>query len=152
RFTNDVNLLRNAASTTITGIGKDALTLVFLVAMMFYQDWLLALVTFIAFPLAFLPILRIGRRMRKVSFNTQVEMGLFTTLLDQVFQGARHVKAYGMEAHEERRGRAVVERLFTLAVKSGRARTSRPIMELISGVAIVGVILYGGTQVIHGYR
>ena len=38
--------------------------------------------------------------MRRVSANTQVEIGLFTTLLNQTFQGARHVKAYGMEAYE----------------------------------------------------
>ena len=40
--------------------------------------------------------------MRRVSANTQAEIGQFTTLLNQTFQGARHVKAYGMEAYEER--------------------------------------------------
>ena len=38
--------------------------------------------------------------MRRVSADTQVELGQFMTLLDQTFQGARHVKAYGMEAYE----------------------------------------------------
>ena len=49
RFINDVQVLRKAVSDTLTGIGKDTLTLAFLIAVMFYQDWALALVAFFAF-------------------------------------------------------------------------------------------------------
>jgi subfamily B ATP-binding cassette protein MsbA len=152
-FTNDANLLRGAVSNTLTGIGKDVLTLVFLIAVMFYQDWLLALVAFGAFPTAILPILKLGKRMRRVSANTQAELGQFTTLLDQVFQGARHVKAYSMEAYETGRARTIIERLFRLVHKAGKVRSaSHPIMETLGGVAIVAVIVYGGAQVIDGSR
>jgi subfamily B ATP-binding cassette protein MsbA len=152
-FTNDANLLRSAVSNSLTGIGKDTLTLAFLVGLMFYQDWLLALVAFFAFPTAVMPILRLGKRMRKVSTSTQQELGRFTTLLDQVFQGARHVKAYGMEAAEAARARTVIDRLYRLAFKAGKVRAaSHPIMETLGGIAIVAVILYGGAQVIEGVR
>src|SRR6202048_3448574 len=123
RLTNDVGLLRNAAGNVLAGIGRDAVTVVFLVGLMFYEDWVLALIAFFAFPLAIRPIVGIGRRMRRVSANTQAEMGQLTTLLSQTFQGARHVKAYGMEAYEEQRA---------------------------AGIAVV--ILYGGQQVISGAR
>src|SRR5947207_64530 len=56
RLTNDVGLLRNAAANTLAAIGKDALSVVFLVGVMFYQDWMLALMAFVAFPLAIRPI------------------------------------------------------------------------------------------------
>ena len=46
RFTVDINMMRNAVSNALTGIGKDFLTLVFLVGVMFYQDWLLSLIAF----------------------------------------------------------------------------------------------------------
>jgi subfamily B ATP-binding cassette protein MsbA len=152
-FTNDANLLRGAVSSTLTGIGKDALTLVFLVAVMFDQDWVLALVAFLAFPSALFPILKLGRRMRRVSTSTQLELGHFTTLLDQVFQGARHVKAYAMEAYEAARARAAIERLYRLAFRAGKVRAaSSPIMETLGGIAIVAVIVYGGAQVIAGAR
>ena len=98
RFTSDAVLLRSAAANVLAGIGKDAVTVVFLVGVMFYQDWLLALVSFFVFPLAIRPIVAIGRRIRRVTANAQAEIGQFTTLLSQTFQGARHVKAYGMEA------------------------------------------------------
>ena len=153
RFTNDANMLRSAVSNALTGIGKDTLTLISLVGVMFYQDWLLALISFFAFPTAIWPIVRLGRRMRKVSANTQAELGQFTTILEESFQGARHVKAYGMERYEASRAHAIIERLFRLAQKAARTRNaSSPIMEMLGGIAIVAVIFYGGYQVIHGAR
>ncbi|MHA1112921.1 MAG: lipid A export permease/ATP-binding protein MsbA [Alphaproteobacteria bacterium] len=151
RFTNDVNMLRAAVSTALTGIAKDALTLVFLVALMFYQQWDLALIAFVAFPVAVIPIARIGQRIRGVSTNTQEQMGHFTTLLDETFQGARHVRAYGMEDYETGRARRLAENVFLLIMKATRVRSiSHPIMESLGGVAVTIIILYGGIQVIDG--
>ncbi|MHA1107765.1 MAG: lipid A export permease/ATP-binding protein MsbA, partial [Alphaproteobacteria bacterium] len=153
RFTNDVNMLRQVVSNALTSIGKDTLTVIFLVAVMFHQDWLLAVVSTVVFPIAILPIVRIGRRMRKVSANTQTQMGQFTTLLDETFRGARHVKAYGMEAYEKSRAGQVIEDLFGLIYKAARVRSaSHPIMETLGGMAILLVILYGGSQVIAGTK
>ena len=152
-FTSDAALLRNAAANVIAGIGKEAVTVVFLVGVMFYQDWLLALVSFFVFPLAIRPIVGIGRRIRRVTANTQAEIGQFTTLLSQTFQGARHVKAYGMEHYEERRAVRLIERLFALIDRANRTRSrASPMMETLGGTAIAIVILYGGHQVISGAR
>src|SRR5215472_9550800 len=153
RFTSDAALLRGAAANVLAAIGKDAVTVVFLVGVMFYQDWLLGLVWFFVFPLAIRPIVRIGRRIRRVTANTQAEIGQLTTLLNQTFQGARHVKAYGMEQYEERRAVGLIERLFTLIDRGTRMRSrASPMMETLGGAAIAVVILYGGHQVISGGR
>jgi subfamily B ATP-binding cassette protein MsbA len=153
RFINDANLLRQASSTVLVGLGKDTLTVVALVILMFRQVWVLALVSFVVFPIAVRPVLKLGRRMRRVSANTQVELGQFTTLLDQTFQGARHVKAYGMEDYETERAGRLIERLFDLASGAARTRSkAAPLMETLGGVAIAIVILYGGWQVIEGAR
>src|ERR1700726_4235682 len=147
RFTSDAVLLRGAAANVLGGMGKDAVTVAFLVAVMFYQDWLLGLVTFFVFPLAIHPIVGIGRRIRRVAANTQVEIGQLTTLLSQTFQGARHVKAYGMEAYEERRAGRLIERIFALVDRANRTRSrATPMMEALGGAAIAGVILYGGKK------
>jgi ATP-binding cassette, subfamily B, bacterial MsbA len=153
RFTNDVGLLRNAAANVLAAIGKDAVTVVFLMALMFYQDWLLALISCFAFPLAIRPLIGIGRRMRRVSANTQVEIGLLTTLLSQTFQGARHVKAYGMEAYEESRASTLFERIYKLVDRANRTRSrASPMMEALGGAAVAVVIAYGGYQVINDAR
>jgi len=151
RFNIDANMLRAAVSTALTGIAKDTLTLAFLVALMFWQDWKLALVAFVVFPIAVWPIVRIGQRMRKVSANTQEQMGELTTILDETFRGARHVRAYGMEGYEIGRAGAVIETIFQLLQKAARVRSlTHPIMETLGGVAIATVILYGGGRVIDG--
>ncbi|HUC65964.1 MAG TPA: ABC transporter transmembrane domain-containing protein [Stellaceae bacterium] len=153
RFTNDAGMLRNAATTVLAGIGKEAMTAAFLVALMFYQDWVLALVAFIVFPIAIRPIVSIGRRMRRVSANTQSEIGQFTTLLDQTFQGARHVKAYGMEAYEQKRAARLIENLYSLVERAQRVRSvASPLMETLGGIAVALVILYGGHEVISAAR
>ena len=60
RMMNDVALLHMAVGKTLTGFGKDLLTLLALIGVMFYQDWALALASFFAFPTAILPIARIA--------------------------------------------------------------------------------------------
>jgi len=153
RFTNDVNLMRNAVTTALTGMGKDTLSVFFLIGLMFYQDWLLAALAFFVFPIAIFPIVKIGKKMRKVSLNTQEEMGAFTILLQQVFQGMRVVKSYAMEVYEQKRAHRLIHNINRLNIKGGRVRAaSHPIMETLGGIAIVIVILYGGTQVIGGNR
>jgi subfamily B ATP-binding cassette protein MsbA len=151
RFTNDVNLLRGAVTQALTGIAKDALTVVFLVGLMFYQDWRLAVIAFLAFPIALWPIIQIGRRMRKVSGRTQSGVASLTSHLEESFQGIRHVKAYGMEAYETGRAKAEVENLFQLVLKATRIRSAaHPIMETLGSAAVAAVIFYGGSQVIAG--
>jgi subfamily B ATP-binding cassette protein MsbA len=152
-FINDVNLLRNMASSTLTAIGKDSLTAIFLVGVMFAEDWLLALITTVILPLAILPSVRIGRSMRKVSGKNQVQVGRLTTLLDEAFQGIRHVKAYVMERYESKRAAEAIEEVFRLNQKSARvSNIVHPVMEALGGFAIAAVILYGGTEVINGNR
>ena len=151
RFLVDINQMRGAVSNAWVSLGKDAMTLIGLIGVTFYQDWRLALIAFIIFPAALLPIVKLGRRMRKVTANTQREMGLFTTLLEQTIQGIRVVKAYSMEAYERARVGEIVERVFNLTMKAERTRAlSSPIMETLGGVAVGIVIFYGGYRVIHG--
>lgn len=151
RFTNDVMLMRSAVSNALVGLGRDLLSVLFLVAVMFYQDWHLALVSFFAFPAAIQPIVRLGRRMRRVTANTQEHIGLMTTLLEQSFQGMRVVKAYGMQDYERRKIGGIVEAIFRLVYKASRVRAaSSPIMETLGGLAAAVVVVYGGSQVIAG--
>jgi ATP-binding cassette, subfamily B, bacterial MsbA len=153
RFTMDASMLRGAATDLLASIGREAVTAVFLIVLMFYQDWVLALLAVVVFPIAFRPIISIGRRMRRISANTQVEVGLLLTLLNQSFQGARHIKAYGMESYEISRARDYMYRLFKISQRAARIRAiSSPLMETLGGVAVALVILYGGHQVLSGVR
>ena len=149
RFTYDINLMRGAVSNVLTSLGKDLLSVVGLVTVMFIQDWPLAAISLFAFPLAVFPIVRLGRRVRAVTADTQEEMGQLTTLLEQTFQGIRVVKAYGMEEYEKRRMGEIIQRIVRLAFRAARIRAlSSPIMETLGGAAVAIVIIYGGFRVI----
>jgi ATP-binding cassette, subfamily B, bacterial MsbA len=151
RFTSDVNFLRDAIVKSITGMARDFLIVVVLVGVMFYTDWRLAAVAFVVFPISVVPIVKIGRRLRRVSANTQTEIGMLTAMLDDVFKGARQVKAYGMEAFEQRRADSLFEGLYRLFLKAVKTRSRNyPIMEILGGLAIAAIIAYGGYQVLNG--
>ena len=151
RFTTDIHQMKVAVSNGLTSLGKDLMSLVGLVYVMFLQDLELALITFFVFPIAVYPIVRIGKRMRKVTANTQQEIGLFLTILNQTFQGIRMIKAYGMERYEADRIADNVETIRVLNMKAARIQTmARPIMEFLGGIAVFVVIIYGGLRVIEG--
>lgn len=151
RFTNDINLLRNAFSNVLTAIAKESLSMVFLLGVMIYQNATLAGLALIAFPIAIYPIIRLGKRMRRLSDKTQTELGDFTTTLDEIFGGVRTVKSYNREAFEINRAGGIIESLFRLYYKSSRTQSAAtPMMEVLSGLSIALVIWYGGTQVLDG--
>ena len=150
RFTTDIGMMRRAVSTALTGLGKDSLSVIFLVGVMFYQDWLLATVAFVVFPATVIPISRLGRRLRRVTADTQAETGGLMTVLQQTFTGMRLIKAYRMEDYEKDRAAAVTLSVRDLVMRAERVKAlSSPLMETIGGVAVTIVIVYGGWRVIQ---
>ena len=150
-LTFDANQLRMAVSFGVTGMLKDGLTVIFLAGLMFWQDWRLALMAAVGFPLALWPMLRLGRRAREIMRATQHGMAEITDRLEQTFHGVRQVKAYGREAAEAERTRGLIDRLLQLQLDATRVRSmGSPLVEAIAGAAIAGVVLYGGARVMQG--
>jgi subfamily B ATP-binding cassette protein MsbA len=151
RVTNDVAVMRQAVGECLTSSIKGGLTLLFLIGVMFYQDWRLSIIAFLVFPISGLYVARVGKRMRRISGNTQSVTADFASLLSQTFQGMRHVKAYGAETREEQRVRGSTEQIYKLSVKGYRlSALTSPIMELLSSIAISAVFMYGGWQADQG--
>lgn len=151
RLTTDIAAMRTAVSTALTGLGREALSIVFLVGVMFYQDWLLATVAFVAFPATIIPIATLGRRLRAVTANTQAQTGALMTLIEQSLAGIRLVKAYRMEDYEAARAGALTTAIRDVVLKAERVKAlASPVMETLGGVAVTVVIVYGGWRVITG--
>lgn len=151
RLINDVTAMRSAVAECLTAIFKSSLTLLVLIGVMLYQDWRLALIAFCIIPGAAWVVGRIGKRLRALSEETQDHLGRLSGALMESFQGVRQIKAYNAEASERRRigdGIRDVYRLSLRAVRVGELST--PVNELLSGLALLALILYGGSQVIAG--
>ena len=151
RITSDVNVVRSAVSDSLTGVGKSFVTLVILIGLMFSQDWRLALIAVCVFPPAGLFVSILGKRLRRISKGIQREIGDLSGFLSQIFQGVRQVKAYGMEPYERSRAGDATNRVKYMMYKSIRVgNLSTPVNETLVGLALMGVIAYGGYQVADG--
>lgn len=151
RFTSDASMLRMSLLRAITGMFRHSLKLVFLVAVMFYQEWLLALIAVVVFPLAYWPIVWIGRRIRRAASIMQARMADLTIRLDESFPAARLIKAYRMEKAEIARAGEAIEQVRKRSYRAARiAAITRPVMEAFSGIMVGVVILIGGSMVIAG--
>jgi len=151
RVTNDVNVIKNMVSSVVTGSLRDIFTIIGLIFVIFYLDWEMALFAIIILPVAFLPIVVLGRKVRKVTTGSQIAMADLTSSLHETFIGNKIVKAFGMEEYEKKRFFGKNRKLFKLDMKRVRFQAlSSPIMEIIGGVGAGIVIWYGGSKVIAG--
>ena len=151
RFLADVGALSKGVHNLIINIIKDFFTLLFLIGVLFYHDPKLALISLLIFPLAIYPISRIGKRLRKISKNTQIGFGMLTKRLTESLQGIKTIKSFNAEQIEREKVDKEVENIFQLTYKSSRVNSiSRPLMETLGGLAIAVIIYVGGSQVISG--
>src|SRR5580698_2620761 len=111
RFTTDARVIREALTRAVSGIA-DLVTVIGLIASMLYLDWLLSLIAAALYPLAAVPIQRIGRRVRRASGGMQERMGETAALLNESFAQARIVRAYRLEASETRRAEGAFNELY----------------------------------------
>lgn len=151
RIINDVNLIQGAVSSAVTGILKDAFTIVGLIAVIFYRDWQLALLAMLVLPVAVFPIVKFGRKLRKISTQSQKTMAEITIHLHETLSGNRIVKAFSTEDYEVMRFRQKVGAFFQLTMKDVSIKSmSSPIMEFLGGIGIASIMWYGGYNVIKG--
>lgn len=151
RFVTDMAYIREALSRTLTNLVRDVLTVAALAAAMFYLDWVLSLVVLLAYPLAAIPIVKIGQRLRRTSADTQAHVGDMTALLNESLAGARMVKTYRLEPYERTRAETTFARLYALMMRMVRTRTRiDPLLEVLGGFAVAGVLAFGGYRVATG--
>jgi len=150
RFTTDAATIREAMTRAVNGLG-DAVKLVGLVASMLYLDWVLCLIAAALFPVAALPIQRIGRRIRRASGGMQERMGETATLLTESFAQARTVRAYRLEAAETARAKAAFDRLYRALMSMGRSRSRiDPWLEVLGGGSVAAALGFAGWRAAMG--
>ncbi|MDQ6951684.1 MAG: lipid A export permease/ATP-binding protein MsbA [Mariprofundales bacterium] len=151
RISADTLLVQGAVTTAVSSLMRDTASIVFLLAVVFYQDWLLATIAFTVFPLVVYPIVRFGRNMRRATFDGQSTLGAMSALIEETISGIRVVKAFAMEKYENSRFQALTDDFFHCQMRVMRVQAlSFPIMELLAGFGIAGVLLYGGIRIANG--
>lgn len=150
-ITMDIGRIVGGISTFVNGFFKQAISLIALVAVMFYQSVELALIAFIGFPLAIYPVYLIGKKLRKLSFGDQAMLQQFVSQMDDSLQYGKLVKSYNCEKFETERMARIISRMVKLSKKITRlSLAGSPFVEMMGGVGVALVIWYGGYQVMNG--
>jgi len=151
RVTSDVLAIQEALTRVLVDLLRESLMLIGCLAVMFYVDWVLALIVLAAAPLLVSVIGRLGKRLRKASHEAQRGLGQLSALLQETLTGIRVVKAFGMEHAETEKFRRAAERLFRHSLHAERlAAISSPLMEFIGAAAGAAVLLYGSWRITEG--
>ncbi|WP_342271411.1 ABC transporter ATP-binding protein [Candidatus Tisiphia endosymbiont of Parasteatoda lunata] len=151
RFTNDIAMMRGAVSNLLVGCAKYFLTVVGLIIVMFKLEPRLSCIVFLAFPLAIYPIQKLGRKIRRISGQAQEELANYTSRLDETFQSIKIVKSFLGEKIESNRALLFSSNILHFLKKTAKLDALvSPIMEVLSGITVGGLIWYGGLLVIKG--
>ncbi len=153
RIINDVAQIAGTTTDGMFSIFGDGCSLIAVLAAAFYIDWKLALIAFVVFPAAVMPVMSFSKRMRKMTKRAQKQISGLMVVLQETFQGNRVVKAFGMEDYERRRFDSELARLLKIQMRIVviRALTS-PLIEVMGAFAIVAVMWYGTESVLAGTR
>ena len=151
RFTNDTNVIQNMLMRACNNLIRDVAMVIALVGTMIYLDWGLSLMAVALYPVAAMPIIKIGQRVRKASKMVQKQVGGITSLLGESLDGARMVKSYGLETYEAKRASVEFESRYATLVGMVKARARmEPIVELLSGITVAGVLSLIGWRILNG--
>lgn len=147
----DTGQVNQLVSSGILNIMKDSLTLIVLVALMFYQNWKLALFALIMMPLAVFVAKSLGKRMNKaVSESAKIE-GNILSYFTEMIRGSKLIKIYQQENLERDRSQKKLNVRMNIQNKIGFIIIrATPIMEVLTGIMIAGFIYYSGTMIAAG--
>jgi ATP-binding cassette, subfamily B, bacterial MsbA len=157
RITNDAAIIRDCISTGLTDLLYQPIqlivyiTLLFAVKVYFSISWALIMTSLILFPLVIYPVVKIGKRLKSISRQSQERMADITTTLHETISGIRMVKAFSMEERECERFKKQNEQFYKLAMKSvKRVSAVSPITEF-AGMFCIAIILWiAGKEIVSG--
>ena len=150
RFTTDAGLIREALTKSINAIA-DVLTVVGLVGSMLWLDWQMTLIAALLYPIAVVPILKLGKRIRRASGGLQDRVGDVAARLTESFGAARVIRSYRLEGAEEARAATLFARLREGSFAIQRTRASLdPMLEALGGLAVAVVLGVVGFRVASG--
>ena len=151
RLTNDIAAIQDGVTKVPMYVIRDGFTALVLILLLFYLNWKFAIIAVFAFPLASIPIVRFGKKLRQVGREGQEKMGDMYGILQETISGIKVVKAFNMEKYETDRFKKENRNYFNIIMRSMRVEAlSSPVMEFIGAVGITFVIWYGGKDVING--
>ena len=147
----DCGQIHQLVSTGVLNIMKDTFSVIFLVSLMFYQNWKLALFAMIMIPFAAGLAKNLGKKMGKATLQASELSGKLVSFLSDIFKASRMIRVYQKEDDEEKNSKEVISQLVDKNIRLGSlVIRATPIMEVLTGIMIAGFIFYSGKLINAG--
>jgi subfamily B ATP-binding cassette protein MsbA len=151
KFTNDVNLAKEALVRASNTMVRDLLVVIGSLGAMLYLNWKLALIILVIYPLATLPVIVLGRKVRAISLAAQHQIGELTAMLTESIGGNSMVRSFGLEDHEETRAGAGFAERYRLAMRLTATKAGvDPFLEVLGALALATILGYAGLRAVAG--
>ncbi len=149
----DVRLYGQACGKVVVGLANrlltDGLTVLALLAVMVWQDPVMSLVSLILFPVIFVLISTLSRRIKSVARIEKDLTGTLQALGTEAFDGVRTIKSYRLEEKSKRRFDAAVDALEERILSIAKATSATmPAMEVLGGLVLGAFVVYAAWQTI----
>lgn len=148
RITNDTNIMKNFFVDHLIPSITGFITIIGSLIILFILNWKLSLIFLIVFPLAFLIITPLGKKIYIISKNTQHETALFQGDLGRVLSNIRLVKMSVAEPNETKKGNKRIHELYNYGLDTGKVMAFvSPIMNTTILMVLVLILGFGIYQV-----
>jgi len=142
RVAYDVAGVTSAATSVLTVLVKDSVTVVALLAWLFYLNWKLTLIALVATPLIALALRLLSRRLRQMAREAQRSMGELVHVIEETIECHKVVKVFGGHEYEMRRFARANQRLRGFNMRQTiPSAAAAPITQVLASMA-VAIIVY----------
>lgn len=157
RITHDAAVIRDAISSGVTDTFAQPIELMFylglLIALKIYGGvpWSFILVSAIVFPFIMYPVIKMGKRLRKISTSSQEKIGDISNMLLETITGIKLVKSFGMEDYELNRFKDHNQDYYKLSMKAiTRMKIVSPLTECMMVLCVAVILWIAGKSMITG--
>ncbi|MGH2942579.1 MAG: ABC transporter ATP-binding protein, partial [Solirubrobacteraceae bacterium] len=151
RMTNDVQALDSLVTDSVVTLFQSSLTLIGTMVILLVLDVELALLTFLIFPVMAVASLAFRIASADAYARTRTAIAAITAYLQESLSGIRVVRSFSQEPRHIGRFHELNERNREVNMTTVNLNAAYfPGVELISALATVGILLYGGLQAIDG--
>ena len=147
----DSGQVSNLVSTGVLNLMKDTFSVIFLVGLMFYQNWKLATFAIFMIPLAGGLAKNLGKKIGKATTQASEISGNLTAFLTDIFRGSKMIRIFQKEEVENDNAKNVISNLVSKNIRIASIMVrATPIMEALTGFMIAGFIFYSGKLINTG--
>lgn len=151
RMSGDVAEIENSIMASLDMLFKNPVLIIVYLATMIIISWKLTLFVLILLPVAGFAMGRIGKRLKRTSFEGQQQWGVIMSYIEETLGGLRIIKAFTAERKVEERFHAGTQRFFVLSNRVARRQAlAHPMSEFLGTLTIAVVLWFGGSLILSG--